>query len=117
VRRDSAVQTPSRSYLPIYAHSSKVTVELPLTTRYSSARLTYSLVYIEKYLYINNWVYLTQLMLSAYTGLSTLEQSLALSYSIYISLAIINSLIVRLIGYIARFFLLVYLRLDILLTQ
>jgi hypothetical protein len=56
-------------------------------------------------------------MPSARTGLSTLGQSLALSYSIYVSLAIINSLIIRLIGYIACFFLLVYLRLDIPLTQ
>jgi hypothetical protein len=56
-------------------------------------------------------------MLSACTSLSTLGQSLALSYPIYVSLVIINSLIIRLIGYIARFFLLVYLRLEIPLTQ
>jgi hypothetical protein len=56
-------------------------------------------------------------MPSARTGLSTLEQYLALSYPIYVFLAIINSLIVRLIGYIACFFLLVYLRLNIPLTQ
>jgi hypothetical protein len=43
-------------------------------------------------------------MPSLCTDLSTLGQSLTLSYSIYISLAIINSRIVRLIGYITRFF-------------
>jgi hypothetical protein len=56
-------------------------------------------------------------MPSARTGLGTLGQSLALSHPIYVSSAIINSLIVRLIGYIARFFLLVYPRLEIPLTQ
>jgi hypothetical protein len=42
-------------------------------------------------------------MLSARTGLGTSGQSLALSYPIHVSSAIINSLIVRLIGYIAHF--------------
>jgi hypothetical protein len=66
---------------------------------------------------LDNWFYLTRLILSPCTDLSALGQSLTLSYLIYISLATINSLIVRLIGYIACFFLLVHLRLDIPLTQ
>jgi hypothetical protein len=44
-------------------------------------------------------------MLSPRTDLGALWQSLALSHPIYVSSAIINSLFVRSIGYIIRFFL------------
>jgi hypothetical protein len=52
---------------------------------------------------ISDWFYLTRLMPSARTDLGTSGQGLALSHPIHVSSAIVNSLIVRSIGYIARF--------------
>jgi hypothetical protein len=62
---------------------------------------------------IYDWFYLTRLMPSVRTDLGTSGQSLALSHPIHVSSAIINSLIVRSIGYIARFFLSVHPRQNI----
>jgi hypothetical protein len=64
-----------------------------------------------------DWFYLTRLMPSPRTDLDASGQSLALGHLIHISSAIINSLIVRSIGYIARFFLSVHPRQNIALRE